>query len=340
MRKASKKSVIAGVLAFSMILTGTGYAYWTDTLNVTTKATTGDLDVTFADLALYAQYADEKEADGWSIVDGIGDKGYVEDDFFTSGTSYNKIAKDVTIKEYQEKTAKGYNNVDFNAELVGATAIKKSVGHEYTTANTNGSDNVLLTVNQMYPGYAQAFRTDILNVGEMAAKLSNINFKVSGISDKKLTNETKAMLGIALMVDKEAYVYDKNENNKSVFKLCSTLGKDNTFRVGGVDFLRLSALENLTQAEIAAVLDSANLLCSPDSDNRMDLFIAVAMDPDADGKYTTGSADAANPNKKNDNNSQNAGAQVSIDFVWDQFNVNKTIDKGNILIHQNASSVD
>ena len=63
--------------------------------------------------------------------------------------------------------------MDFNAELVDAAAIKKDVG-EYTTANTNGSDQIEITVNKMYPGYAQAFRTDILNVGDIAAKLSNV----------------------------------------------------------------------------------------------------------------------------------------------------------------------
>ena len=56
MRRAGKKSIIGGLLALSMVLAGTGYAYWTDTLNVTTKATTGDFGMTFADLGLYAQY--------------------------------------------------------------------------------------------------------------------------------------------------------------------------------------------------------------------------------------------------------------------------------------------
>lgn len=48
MRKTGRKPMAGGIVALSLILTGTGYAYWTDTLNVTTKATTGDLEVTFA----------------------------------------------------------------------------------------------------------------------------------------------------------------------------------------------------------------------------------------------------------------------------------------------------
>ena len=52
MRKTGRKPMAGGIVALSLILTGTGYAYWTDTLNVTTKATSGDLEVSSADLDL------------------------------------------------------------------------------------------------------------------------------------------------------------------------------------------------------------------------------------------------------------------------------------------------
>jgi hypothetical protein len=83
----------------------------------------------------------------------------VADDFFMRGNNYNTIAKDGSIEQYREN-AKNYNTVDFNAELMDAAAIKKDVG-EYTTANTNGSNQIEITVNKMYPGYAQAFRTPV-----------------------------------------------------------------------------------------------------------------------------------------------------------------------------------
>ena len=119
MKRPGRNSFIGGIVALSLVLAGTGYAYWTDTLNVTTKATTGDFGVQFVDLGLYAQYGNETiQGGGWSIVDGIGDAGYVDDHFFMRGTSdYNKIAKDGSIDAYKER-AKGYNNIDFNAELV------------------------------------------------------------------------------------------------------------------------------------------------------------------------------------------------------------------------------
>lgn len=58
MRRAGKKPIIGDFLALSMVFAGAGYAYWTDTLNVTTKATTGDFGMALVGLGFYAQYGD------------------------------------------------------------------------------------------------------------------------------------------------------------------------------------------------------------------------------------------------------------------------------------------
>lgn len=331
MRKTNKKAIVGGILALSMILAGTGYAYWTDTLNITTKATTGELEVTFVDLGLYAQYDNETVKDGWSIVDGIGDKGYVDDEFFMRGSSdYNAIAKKGSIEEY-EKNAKKYNNVSFNAELKDAAPIKRQVG-PYTSANTNGSDQINLKINNMYPGYAQAFRTDVLNVGTIAAKLSNIKFDVKVEKDAL---EVENMLGLALYTHQEQYNPDTSIDGKNVFKLAQSLGLDDSayFKVGGVEFVRLSALKNVKPETIKAAIENAEVLTSPSTDNRLDLFVAVAMDPDKDGVYTTGSTDNLKDN--DDSKTENKFAEVTIDFLWDQFNAGKDAGNGNILQNQN-----
>ena len=333
MRKVGKKPMAGGIVALSLILTGTGYAYWTDTLNVTTKATTGDLEVTFADLGLYAQYANETKANGWSIVDGIGETSYVADDFFMRGTDYNTIAKDGSIEQYREN-AKNYNNVDFDAKLVDAAAIKKDVG-DYTTANTNGSDKIEITVNKMYPGYAQAFRSDILNVGDIAAKLSNVKFTV-GSDEPSLTEAAKAMLGVAVFINQEQYHPAGGQNGENVFKLAKALnlGEDAYFTVGGVEFVRLSALEQADPEVLRTALEHAEILCSPATDNRMDLFMGVAMDPDAKGQYTTGSTEIMN-HDNDDADSQGKSVIITMDLDWDQFNVGKDTENANILVEQN-----
>ena len=334
MRKIGKKSIISGVLALSLILAGTGYAYWTDTLSVKAKATTGELDVTFADLGLYAQYGDEGPAGTWSIVDGIGESGYLPSDFFRRGTSdYNKIAKNGSIDAYYERSKK-YNNVEFNAELEDAAPIEHFVGH-YATANTMGSDKIKLDIKNMYPGYAQAFRTDVLNVGTLAAKLSNIKFEVE--ADK--TKKAQDMLGIALYTHQEQYSPDKSKDGLNVFKLAKSLGlkESQYFTVGGVDFVRLSALKSVDQEVIKKAIENAEILTSPSTDNRLDLFVGVAMDPDAEGVYTTGSTDKLNKNN-DDADSENGEATVTVDFLWDQFNAGKKIEGTNILKEQNVGA--
>ncbi len=338
MRKAGRKSLIVGILALALVFAGTGYAYWTDTLNVTTRATTGDFGVQFVDLGLYAQYPNETvdtqhgwwcwgwTEDGWSIVDGIGRDHYVNDEFFMRGDSdYNAIAKPGSIAAYGER-AKGWNSIEFKAELVDADWITTAVG-PYNSANAKGSDQIYLEINKMYPGYAQAFRSDIINVGDIAAKLSAMDFAVEADDDPGYVKE---MLGIAVYMQREQYEGGTVEDD--TFKLCDALegvGPENFFKVGGVDFIRLSALDN---AAIRCALENNMLLCNP-SDNRMDIFIGVAMDPDAAGKYTTGSTCLMADN--DDALSQNKGVTITIDLLWDQFNVGKDTDNANILKLQN-----
>lgn len=324
MRRTGKKSIIGGVVALSMILMGTGYAYWTDTLNVTTKATTGDFDVTFADMGLYAQYDNELVKGGWSIVDGIGNDGFVDDFFFARGTKdYNAIAEKGTIDTYYDN-AKNYNSIKFDAELVDAEALKKQVG-PYMSSNTNGSDQINIKIDNIYPGYAQAFRTDILNVGDLAAKLGAVKFELKNDSNNDY-GAAADMLGIALYINDESHPDAKAHSD--VFKLAQQFGKDEKFTVGGVDFVRLSALDS---NKVANILKSNEILCN--TEHRMDLFLGVAMDPDEAGVYTTGKASDLKNN--DDANSQMKEVAISIDFVWEQFNVGKNTNNPNILGNQN-----
>ncbi len=329
MKRNGKRTLIASIIALSLILTGIGYAYWTDTLNVTTRATTGELDVTFVDLGLYAQYGNETVGDGWSIVDGIAPLGYVDDMFFARPFGqYNKIARDDSINEYYERAA-GWNNVEFDAWLVNPAPIKKVVGDYGTVAETNGSDNIVLKINNMYPGYAQAFRTDIINQGTIAAKLGNIKFEVGKLDEFELTEETKNMIGIAVLMTQD---FDPS----TPFKLCTYFADgDNYFTIGEIDFLRLSALEELEEADIiAAIEENRTILSVSDNSSRMDLFIGVAMDPDAEGVYTSGSTKVEGDGV--DANSEGKGVEVSIDFAWDQFNEGVDAGTENILYKQNA----
>lgn len=330
MKRMNGKALVGSVLALSLFLAGTGYAYWTDTLSVNTKATTGEFGVAFTDLGLYAQYNNETLRGGWSIVDGVnhnGNDGFVADDFFMRGsTDYNIIAKPGSIDQYHKEAA-GFNKIEFDAKLKDPEVLKK--GPEcYVNAKALGSDTIDVTIQKMYPGYAQAFRTDIVNVGDIAAKLSNIKFDVK---DEANVGKLEDMIGLAVLVEGEQYNPQVNPSEWNIFKLAANVDKANVFTVGGVEFVRLSALKNADFADI--LKDKAAMLCAPATDNRMDLFLGVAMDPDAEGVYTTGTTASMKAN--DDALSQNKEINVTIKLLWDQFNVGKDAGNPNILNRQN-----
>lgn len=328
MKRMNGKSLVGSVLALSLVLAGTGYAYWTDTLSINTKATTGEFGVKFADLGLYAQYPNEVLQGGWSIVDGVkhgANNGFVADNFFMRGSSdYDKIAKDGTIGQYYKEAA-GFNKVKFDAELVDADVLTKGPG---VYVGSKGSDRIDVTIKKMYPGYAQAFRTDIVNVGDIAAKLGNIKFEVKPGAD---VGNLEDMIGLALLVEGEQY-NPETLPGWNIFKLAANFKDSEVFTVGGVKFVRLSALKN---ADFVDVLkDKEAMLCAPATDNRMDLFLGVAMDPDAEGVYTTGSTKKMNV-ANDDALSQNKEINVAIKLLWDQFNEGKDAGNPNILKEQN-----
>jgi len=324
-----KKSMICSVVAMALILTGTGYAYWTDSLKVTTKATTGDMDVNFVDLGLYAQYTADLNgsnyANEWSIVDGIGNTGYAVADFFMRGSDFDSVAKGGIkgANETYKARAKGYNQVNFDAEYAeeGKSVLKDTI-RDYT-AGTTAAKEIKLTVNNMYPGFAQAFRSDIANTGSIAVKLSKLQFTVTDSSN----GVTEDMLGVAVLVEREHQV--SGVDGEPVFKLANIVDKADIFTLGGVDFVRLSALKDLS----ADTLDKYKELLALPSGNTMDFFIAIGMDPDAEGVYTTGSTTVMASN--DDTESQGTGASLTIDLLWDQFNEGKDVKSSNILIRQN-----
>ena len=66
------------------------------------------------------------------------------------GTNYNTIAKDGSIEQYRE--TRKIITPWILTQSWWMRQPQKDVG-EYTTANTNGSDQIEITVNKMYPGY-------------------------------------------------------------------------------------------------------------------------------------------------------------------------------------------
>ena len=337
---------------------GTGYAYWTDTLNVTTKATTGELKVKFLDLALYGQYRGGDQETGWSVIDGMAEAfgttypGFTDNYFFNgngrSDLEFNGIAQDGKDAAYRAQI-NNFTDTEFGAVLTDdSSTTLKTLGDELNPGETlNGypnttriADNIEIDLTNMYPGYAQVFQADIANVGTLAARLSQIRASVSSVTnltdDAAIAAENENlsdMIGISLHLLREYAVTEGQDGiHVDVFKYLkenSAIPADAFFTIGNVDFLRLSALPQIYNNESPSVdLYNQNLYVQPD-DNRMDIYFAVAMDPDAAGRFTTGSivtgVNTSNPYSAtvsgvSDALSQLKEATVSVDFFWDQYN--------------------
>lgn len=323
-----KSQFIAGALALSLVLAGTGYAYWTDALHVTTKATTGDMDVKFVDMGLYAKYSNELGENYWSIVDGIPTDGYQQANAYYASKGENATNNMATWQKNYTKRSELYNSIIFgDSKLVVNSKLNRLAG-DYQAGQESG-DTISLSLQNMYPGYAQVFRTDIANDGSIAAKLADIEFNVNAITntDRAKVND---MIGIAM--------YNATEGDNDIFCLAKQFKniENATFEIGGVTFVRLSALNQVE--DFASLIDSSNstLLLGKLNNGTTDLFIGLAMDPDASGKYTTGSATNYNENNK-DYWTQGNQAYLTINFMWDQYNVgtDKQVNTGNILKKQN-----
>ncbi len=309
-----KRKVLACVLACAMLFLGMGYAYWTDSLQIDNAVTTGELQVKFVDLALYGQYAGQDNEKSWAIIDGVGTPGYVDNYFFDRGDEnngnglYNIIATPADLAAYNARVH-GFTQTDFTAALDDPQKMDVVVGPY--GLNTDSSSKINIAINKMYPGYAQVFQADIVNVGTIAAKLSDIDVAVTDMPN----NDIKSMIGVSLRVLRE---YAGTEGHVDVF---STLDLPTSayFTLGGVCFIRLSALESLN---LASVIDRSHdlLYITPDDDNRMDIYLGIAMDPDEDGVYTSGiSSDLSG---KSDDSTENINtAKFNLNFLWDQFNV-------------------
>jgi hypothetical protein len=302
-----KRKILACVVACATLFLGMGYAFWTDSLQINTTADSGKLEVKFVDLDAYGTYGDETGK--WAVFTGIPGNESVNAQAVFADNSYNKLATPEEIAAFYDSINE-YTKTTFNAyqenpvKLQNLAEISLPVDNAYG-AGTNTSDVIKVSIDDIYPGYAQLFRTDILNTGTLAAKLSDIKLDLG-----QFEPDVQNMIGVCLDV-----VYEDGT-------LVKGITSNDTFTIDGVEFVRLSALE---AANIANGENGDILYIYPDNDNTMDAIFGVAMDPDYAGVYTTGHVDTNNHSiyapSKSDAASQLKAANFTIDFLWDQFNV-------------------
>lgn len=331
-----KKFLFAALIA-STALMGLGYAAWTDSLTITNKATSGNLKVRFIDISEYGQYpcyAKDNEV-GWAIFDGRSSDGKtsVVDGVATvtgwrlfdqtKNNPGNPDEADTTLKDAYLKDKEDYQLATYELAENYSETDKLPIDLQGYKAGDLMSDKIDLTIDNIYPGYAQLFQADIVNVGTVRAKLSGINAEFGKQDDTEVdTKELANMLGIALLTH--------DEQNVTTEVLCVPgVNDENIFEVGGVKFLRLSALND--QAIADALVKAGTIEIAPQSQtDRVDIYWGIAMDPDLKGVYTSGKVEKgengySTASDKDDAATQLKGVQLSLQFLWDQFNVNPDV---------------
>ena len=321
-----KRKILVCVLACATLFLGMGYAYWTDSLQIDTTATTGELEVKFVDLAVYGQYDGQDHERGWAIVDGVLPNGCTPDWYFDRNTAYNIIASPAELAAYEDRI-RGYAQTSFDADLVDKAPLEVTVG-PYTAGSTDSSDKIDIQLNNIYPGYAQVFQADIVNTGSIAAKLSDLKLNVTNDMNEDMMD----MIGVNFKVLREYADIPSPQGHVPVFKT-SDLNANQYFTLGGVDFVRLSALQDLLGGE--EFINNDLLYVLPD-DNRMDMYLGIAMDPDKVGTYTTGYTGDIKAN--DDTDTQLKTAKFNIQFLWDQFNIDSPEGGSNGQLSDNSGN--
>lgn len=295
-----KRKILVCVLACATLFLGMGYAYWTDSLQIDTKATTGNLEVKFVDLAVFGQYGNEEL--GWAINNGIPGAPGAANNYFDRGTQYNIPWEAVDMNQYKASIA-NYTKTDFTAALKSPISVVPAGADNAYGPTTNASDGFDVSITDIYPGYAQIFRTDIINIGTLAARLSDVKVQMGNVSGAHLDD----MIGVSLKVVAE---------NSQLIKVLDPTDASQYFTIGGEKFVRLSALNSVG---ITEGLGDDTLYIYPGT-NTMDAYLGVAMDPDYDGAFTTGHVGLTPASDKVDANTQLKEANFRINFLWDQFN--------------------
>lgn len=202
-----KTKFMIGALVLSMGLLGTGYAYWTDTLAVSTKVDTGHLNVKFANLESKDTYAN----DSWNEVD-------------------SKYTTFVSTKKLDKGPAEGdYNN---DNDLI-SIEVNELVPGAYTcvTANMVNDGTVAARLAKVIPTIS----------GDMSAELKQQLTVDIIVSDKekgewfprvlytgKLQNLTETTLTNTLLEKNILFVPGKGVDSDIKLDIVVGLSKDAT----------------------------------------------------------------------------------------------------------------
>lgn len=310
-----KKRFIACVLACAMLLMGTGFAYWTDLINLKATANTGYLDVNFT--------AAEKKGNNWVPIEGSG---VTTEAAYHSDTSPAAVITDTDHVDlslynlypghYQMYSATVANSGTVAAKL---GAIKMAIGGDSTVAQD--MIGVRLTASSTYTTEASQgdpiYGPDKNNV--ITERCYNYLFCHEHFAHDWVVTGFLTGYYAGKKYGTQIIGYETIPGQTTTNPVAINFPAEQTFTIDGVTFVRLSALSNVKVDVDKAITNILYLT----NNSTMKFDVTIGMDPDAEGLYTSGSAFLNNPNGKSDSASQSKQAWIDFSLVWDQYNATK-----------------
>lgn len=295
-----KKRILACVLACAMLLMGTGYAYWTNLLNVNAKAETGKLNVNFTK----AEYVGNNFAATGALT---AESAYDSTTHTPTLTDDKNVTFDVT------EIYPGHYEV-FSTEVNNAGTVAAKLGK--IKASISSSNDMTESMIGIAIAGTQSYTTEesrqvdeygwdwvFVPCDPNCNKWGHCHTYVNGVRGIYVLQYTV----VGSHIEKDSTTHTTPVDHDALLGL----PQGSTFTIGTVTFVRLSALDDLSVSQNLLYLNNAS---------NMKFNVWIGMDPDAAGDYTTGSSVAGNPKGNYDINTQHTSASVTLGFVWDQYN--------------------
>ena len=172
-----KTKLLALIMVVAIMLTGAGYAFWSDVLVIDTRVTTGEFDVQFIDSKLSVREIG-KAADGTTTV-------------------WNKPA------EWLGKP----DNIQTNGKLF----------HKISAVGPEKNNKLEVAFSNLYPGSEVRLDATIKNTGTIPAKVKEVIVsEFTGTKNKKLANKLTAIVSATHKdVDGDEITYLETERDLS-----------------------------------------------------------------------------------------------------------------------------
>lgn len=225
-------------------------------------------------------------------------------------TDMFSITGSVNTGKFEVKLTKS----DFESAISDLHPFDLLDGYNHAKASVDAikkpSNAVALKIEKLFPGYGYKFKFKAENLGDVAAKLSAIKLDKEGISN------LQDVIGIRLTVKikDRVYVIHPILGTTTEHGVADIPDGDVSFTIKNKGFVALSKINDIKIASNTLFLDTDN------SYSEMEIELEIAMDPDAEGEFTSGTWLNGDVSIISDDKTENKNGTLKLEFLWDQYN--------------------